>query len=179
MRPVVVASILCVIALGLPGCADSDAGDRKPASAKVRDQAPKQGVHHQTVRKRVAIPAGSKVRKTAALRQGDTRVIQAGRDGIRLTVWRVTTRNGETTARTKVRSTVVRKPVARVTLVGTLGTYTPRCDSNYTGGCVPVASDVDCKGGSGDGPKYVAGPVRVVAHDIYDLDADNDGWGCD
>jgi hypothetical protein len=55
---------------------------------------------------------------------------------------------------------------------------TRQCDPNY-GGCVPVAYDVDCAGGSGDGPKYVQGPVKVIGDDIYDLDYDNDGWGCD
>ncbi len=54
-----------------------------------------------------------------------------------------------------------------------------RCDSNYSGACVPIASDVDCAGGSGNGPKYVAGPVYVVGSDIYDLDRDGDGVGCD
>ena len=54
-----------------------------------------------------------------------------------------------------------------------------RCDSNYSGACVPIASDVDCAGGSGNGPKYVRGPVYVVGSDIYDLDRDGDGVGCD
>jgi hypothetical protein len=44
---------------------------------------------------------------------------------------------------------------------------------------VPIASDVDCAGGSGNGPAYVQGPVRVVGRDIYGLDADGDGIGCD
>jgi hypothetical protein len=44
---------------------------------------------------------------------------------------------------------------------------------------VPNASDVDCAGGSGDGPRYVQGPVKVTGTDVYDLDADGDGWGCD
>ena len=52
------------------------------------------------------------------------------------------------------------------------------CDSNYSG-CVPVASDVDCAGGSGNGPAYTSGPVRVIGSDIYDLDRDGDGWGCE
>ncbi|TWE28399.1 hypothetical protein FHX69_1054 [Prauserella muralis] len=54
----------------------------------------------------------------------------------------------------------------------------PECDPNYTG-CVPVASDVDCAGGSGNGPAYVSGPVRVVGSDVYDLDRDGDGIACD
>ncbi|WP_395543224.1 excalibur calcium-binding domain-containing protein [Neotabrizicola sp. sgz301269] len=53
------------------------------------------------------------------------------------------------------------------------------CDSNYTGTCVPVASDVDCAGGSGNGPEYVRGPVYVVGTDIYDLDRDGDGVACE
>jgi hypothetical protein len=52
------------------------------------------------------------------------------------------------------------------------------CDPNYTP-CVPVASDVDCAGGSGNGPAYVEGPVQVIGTDIYGLDRDNDGIGCE
>lgn len=52
------------------------------------------------------------------------------------------------------------------------------CDSNYSGACVPIASDVDCAGGSGNGPAYVQGPVTVVGTDIYGLDRDGDGRGC-
>ncbi len=51
------------------------------------------------------------------------------------------------------------------------------CDPNYTG-CVPIASDVDCRGGSGNGPSYT-GPVEVIGVDIYDLDRDNDGQACE
>ena len=29
------------------------------------------------------------------------------------------------------------------------------------------------------GPAYVSGPVRVVGIDVYDMDADGDGVGCD
>jgi hypothetical protein len=52
------------------------------------------------------------------------------------------------------------------------------CDPNYSG-CVPIASDVDCAGGSGNGPAYVSGPVRVVGTDKYGLDNDKDGLGCE
>ncbi|MGY0233188.1 hypothetical protein [Longispora urticae] len=52
------------------------------------------------------------------------------------------------------------------------------CDSNY-GGCVPVATDVDCAGGPGNGPAYVQGPVAVIGTDVYGLDGDNDGIGCE
>jgi hypothetical protein len=56
---------------------------------------------------------------------------------------------------------------------------TSDCDPNYTGNCVPVASDVDCAGGKGNGPAYIAGPVYVVGTDIYGLDRDKDGVGCE
>lgn len=52
------------------------------------------------------------------------------------------------------------------------------CDPNYTG-CVPIASDVDCAGGTGNGPAYVQGPIRVIGRDIYDLDRDHDGIACE
>jgi hypothetical protein len=51
------------------------------------------------------------------------------------------------------------------------------CDPNYSG-CVPIASDVDCAGGSGNGPAYT-GPVQVIVSDIYDLDSDGDGTACE
>lgn len=52
-----------------------------------------------------------------------------------------------------------------------------QCDPNYSG-CVPIASDVDCAGGSGNGPAYVRGPIRVIGSDIYGLDRDGDGVAC-
>ena len=55
---------------------------------------------------------------------------------------------------------------------------TPNCDPNYSG-CVPIASDVDCAGGSGNGPAYVQGPVTIIGTDIYRLDRDGDGIACE
>jgi PASTA domain-containing protein len=54
---------------------------------------------------------------------------------------------------------------------------TPNCTVGYSP-CLPPASDYDCAGGSGDGPKYT-GLVRVTGSDPYGLDADNDGYGCE
>ena len=56
---------------------------------------------------------------------------------------------------------------------------TAECDSNYSGACVPVDSDVDCASGSGNGPSYVQGPVTVTGDDIYELDRDGNGTGCE
>ena len=58
------------------------------------------------------------------------------------------------------------------------GAHPSQCDPNYSG-CVPIASDVDCEGGKGNGPAYVKGPVRVIGEDIYGLDKDRDGIGCE
>ncbi|WP_278265481.1 hypothetical protein [Nocardia sp. AG03] len=51
------------------------------------------------------------------------------------------------------------------------------CHSSYTP-CLPIVSDVDCEGGSGNGPVYT-GPVRVIGPDEYGLDRDGDGYGCE
>jgi hypothetical protein len=54
------------------------------------------------------------------------------------------------------------------------------CDPSYPGVCLHVGiGDYDCEGGSGNGPNYVAGPVRVRPPDPFDLDRDGDGWGCE
>jgi hypothetical protein len=53
------------------------------------------------------------------------------------------------------------------------------CHPSYTGACLdPNASDYDCAGGSGDGPKYT-GTVTVVGPDVFGLDGDSDGIGCE
>jgi hypothetical protein len=53
------------------------------------------------------------------------------------------------------------------------------CHPSYEGQCVPIASDVDCEGGSGDGPAYVQGPFWVVGQDVYRLDKNRDGIACE
>ena len=57
---------------------------------------------------------------------------------------------------------------------------TSGCTPGYSP-CIPPGGDVDCAGGSGNGPRYVSGPVQVDhAHgDPYDLDRDGDGVGCE
>ncbi len=39
--------------------------------------------------------------------------------------------------------------------------------------------DYDCAGGSGNGPNYVDGPIKVLPPDPFDLDRDGDGTGCE
>jgi hypothetical protein len=119
-------------------------------------------------------------------------VTTTGQAGTKVHTYEVTTTDGVETARTLVSKTVTVAPVQQVTSVGTRVPYVAPapvaapapapaaggCDSNYSGACVPVASDVDCAGGSGNGPAYVQGPVTVVGSDVYDLDRDGDGIAC-
>ena len=147
-----------------------------------------------TVTEVVAIPFTKQTVEDGAAAKGNTVVRTAGRDGSKTVTWLVRTRGGTEVGRTVTGEQVTRQPVTEVTAVGTkAATPTPaakpaptptsassgKCDSNYSGGCVPVASDVDCAGGSGNGPAYVQGPVQVVGRDIYGLDADHDGIGCE
>jgi hypothetical protein len=54
------------------------------------------------------------------------------------------------------------------------------CHPSYAGACLKVGiGDYDCAGGSGNGPNYVEGTVRVVGPDEFDLDRDGDGLGCE
>lgn len=54
------------------------------------------------------------------------------------------------------------------------------CDPNYAGQCLKDGiGDYDCSSGSGNGPNYVYGTVRVVGSDPFRLDADHDGIGCE
>ena len=54
----------------------------------------------------------------------------------------------------------------------------PSCHPSYSGCLDPDASDYDCRGGSGDGPRYT-GRVRVIGYDEFGLDRDGNGWGCE
>ncbi len=61
-------------------------------------------------------------------------------------------------------------------------TAAPRnCDPAYPDVCLHQGiGDYDCAGGSGNGPNYVEGPIRVLPPDPFDLDGnDNDGIGCE
>lgn len=118
--------------------------------------------------------------------KGTTRVTTLGVNGERTYTYRVTLLDGIETGRELIKDEVTIAPVNEVTTVGTYEKpvapqpkASSSCDSNYSGACVPIASDVDCASGSGNGPAYVSGPVYVVGTDIYGLDRDGDGVGCE
>ncbi|WP_348788402.1 G5 domain-containing protein [Leifsonia sp. NPDC080035] len=149
-------------------------------------------VETATVTATEPVPFAEKTVEDANRDAGTSTVTTAGVAGVRTKTYRVTTTDGVETARELISDTVTTAPVDQVTTVGTrqapVEAPAPQapaaqapasCDPNYSGACVPIASDVDCAGGSGNGPAYVAGPVRVVGQDIYDLDRDGDGVACE
>jgi len=134
-------------------------------------------VKKRTITMRRAIPFATRRVHDPALAKGTRKVQTRGIAGVRILTYRVTFTNGVRTGMKLIRKVILKPPVTRVIVIGTRGAR--QCDPNYSGACVPIASDVDCAGGSGNGPAYVQGPVRVVGTDIYGLDADGDGIGCD
>ena len=106
--------------------------------------------------------AGFKVKKTTQTRT-------TGQDGVVLSQ----SPTGGTRAKP---NSVVRIVISNVQRSPDAG-GTSNCTTGYSP-CLPPASDYDCRGGSGNGPKYT-GPVRVTGSDPYDLDRDGDGVGCE
>ena len=91
----------------------------------------------------------------------------------------VTTSMAAVLAATVMTTQTPQRQTRQAVFVPTAFASSSNCDPNYEGACVPIARDVDCEGGSGNGPAYVSGPLRVVGDDIYKLDADKDGIGCE
>ena len=145
----------------------------------------------ETVTETEAIPFERVRRDDASIDLGEEAVTTKGVDGVKTLTYEVVFTDGVETSRRLVSEEVTTKPVDEVMSLGTRKPpppppepepepeLEPDCDSNYAGGCVPIDSDVDCAGGSGNGPSYVNGPVRVVGSDIYGLDRDGDGIGCE
>ncbi|MFB2598205.1 G5 domain-containing protein [Herbiconiux sp. P17] len=140
------------------------------------------------------IPFGRSSYDEPTLEAGTNVVVTGGVPGTKVSTWQVTLTDGVETGRTLVSETVTVAPVDEVTAIGVAqpaplpevpaeSAPVPDdgggCDPNYSGACVPIASDVDCAGGSGNGPAYVQGPVYIVGGDPYDLDRDGDGIACD
>ena len=162
-------------AVGPAGAPETPAEPTPAASPTVTAGAPT--VSTRTETRKQSIPYGTRTVKDSTLAKGTTKVRTKGVAGSRTLTYEVTYTDGVESGRRLIRQQVTRQPVTKVVAVGTK-TAGPRCDPNYSG-CVPVASDVDCAGGSGNGPAYVSGVVEVIGQDIYDLDRDGDGYGCD
>lgn len=113
------------------------------------------------------------------LEKGKTEIRTVGVNGVKTYTYNVTYQNGIEISKELVKEEVTTPPVTEVTAIGTYVVPKPACDPNYSGGCVPIASDVDCGGGSGNGPAYFYGTATVVGYDIYGLDRDGDGIACE
>jgi resuscitation-promoting factor RpfB len=154
----------------------SESSPAAPATSKAPGSAtPK--IVTRTVTETVRIPFATKNVKDSSLPKGTSKVRTRGVAGVKTVTYQVTFTDGAQTSKKLVRQQVTKEPVTQVVAIGTK--QTQKCDPNYSGACVPIASDVDCAGGGGNGPAYVQGPVRVIGTDIYDLDRDGDGIGCD
>ena len=158
----------------------------KPQPAKPKVAAPVATT--STLTETQPIPFASTTVNTASLPKGTSKITTVGVNGVSTLTYEVTTTDGKQTAKTLLSTVTTTPPVTQITSIGTYvapayvpSTPTPSssCDPNYSGACVPIASDVDCAGGSGNGPAYVQGPVRVIGSDIYGLDRDGNGIGCE
>jgi resuscitation-promoting factor RpfB len=135
------------------------------------------------IEERAAIPYTSGTIDDPNLDVGSTSLSTVGTDGEKITRIRVVTVDGVEISREVIEEVVAVQPINEVIAVGSRQPPPPPppapenggCDPNYEGACVPISSDVDCAGGSGNGPDYVDGPVWIVGSDVYDLDRDGDG----
>jgi len=135
----------------------------------------------RTVVETKVIPFKKKTVLDSSVPKGERSITKRGVNGVRRLTYELTLVDGKQTAKRLVKQVVSTQPVTQITTVGTKVDEPSSgggCDPNYSG-CVPIASDVDCAGGTGNGPEYVQGPVDVIGSDIYRLDADHDGVGCE
>lgn len=187
-------------ALGGPGSSASDAGSA-PASGEPQPFAatstPKPSptpspkpTTFEDVQESTAVPFERTTVDDPNIDVGQAPITTAGADGTKVATYRVTYVDGVEVSRKLVGEEITVAPVNEVTSNGTRQPPPPpapvplvqpaaQCHGSYAGVCVPVASDVDCDGGSGNGPAYVRGPLQVVGPDVYDLDRDGDGIACD
>ena len=185
-----------LLVLGLTGCGDAAQAEGDLAGSAVQvspsptpTPTPVVTVEQEDVTEVVPFDAVSVDDATRDI--GQDAVTVTGQNGSMVLTYDVTYTDGVETSRTLAGQSAVVAPVQQVTSVGTRVPYVAPvpvpapapapsgCDANYSGACVPVASDVDCAGGSGNGPAYVQGPVTIVGSDVYDLDRDGDGIACD
>lgn len=206
MRSITRARTLATVAVVVGVLVSCGVEDEPAAASHTATPAPRESsvtptttpvVTTEIVTETEPIPFDTVERNDPDLEVGLTTVVIQGVKGTRTLTYEVELTDGVETARVLVDKEVTKAPVDEVIAVGTYEPPPPepepepepqpepepeadgKCDPNYSGGCVPIDSDVDCAGGSGNGPSYAVGPVRVVGADIYGLDSDNDGIGCE
>lgn len=78
----------------------------------------------------------------------------------------------------EIKNTIVSEEATTKKTVIPESTPSSNCHPSYSGCLRADASDYDCAGGSGNGP-YYTGKVKVIGPDVFGLDRDHDGWGCE
>ncbi len=184
-RILLVVAVLILLALATSSGQDQKNLNVAPASDKSHAKSEsKPKITTKTVTETQDIAFGSTTVDDSNLAKGKTEIRTQGVNGTRTLTYKLTYENGEQTKKELISNDVTQQPVTQVTAVGTYvaqqQAQKPNCDPNYTGACVPnvYPSDVDCAGGSGNGPYYVQGPVYVVGTDHYGLDGNGDRVGC-
>jgi resuscitation-promoting factor RpfB len=188
-KPILIAFAVMLALLSLAACGGTPPASPSPGATSTtaaptpsaRSTTPQPKIEKKTTTETQAIPFRKRTVKDPSLDKGRTVIRTRGVNGVKTLTYEVTFTDGVQTDKRLLSEVVTIPPTTHVTAVGTKVQATParQCDPNYSGACVPIASDVDCEGGSGNGPAYVRGPVRVIGSDIYDLDRDGDGIGCD
>ena len=156
-----------LLVLGLTGCGDAAQaeGDRagsaiqvSPSPSPSPSPTPVVTVEQEDVTEVVPFDAVSVDDATRDI--GQDAVTVTGQNGSIVLTYDVTYTDGVETSRTLAGQSAVVAPVQQVTSVGTRVPYVAPapvaapapaasgCDANYSGACVPVASDVDCAGGA-------------------------------
>jgi hypothetical protein len=138
----------------------------------------------QEVQETESIPFGKVSKEDATKASGSSSITTNGVNGVKTNTYKLTLVDGLEKNRELIKEETTTVPINEVTTVGTYVAPVQKkvvssCDPNYSGACVPIDSDVDCVGGKGNGPSYVSGPVRVIGSDIYGLDGNGDGYGCE
>jgi hypothetical protein len=141
-------------------------------------------VRVETTAETEPVPFTTTTVNDSTLTKGTTKVTTQGVNGVKTLTYEVTYNDDVQTGKRLIKEEITTPPVAQVVAIGTYvkpAASQPNCDPNYAGACVPnvYPDDVDCAGGSGNGPYYVAGPVHVVGVDHYGLDRDGDHWACE
>src|SRR5262249_54746480 len=140
-----------------PGSARSDPladGSTQTPATSEASQSPSPTSEKKTITVTKKIPFTKKTVKDSSLAKGTREVRTEGVAGVKTLTYQVTLTNGVETSRKLLRAEITKKPVTEVIAIGTKEEVRAEssCDPNYGGGCVPIASDVDCAGGSGNGP---------------------------
>jgi uncharacterized protein YabE (DUF348 family) len=102
-----------------------------------------------------AILFGNTKTNDPALERGKSAIRTAGINGQKTVFYKITKISGKETKREVIREVAVVQPVNQVTAIGTKVNTPPppNCHPSYKGACLPLnGPDVDCAGGSGNGP---------------------------